>query len=39
MTIQNFGEIISPNNDMKAKIDQLLADYPNIDAAAMGFYV
>lgn len=35
--IKYFLDIISPNNDMKAKINKLLADYPNIDAAAMGF--
>jgi abortive infection bacteriophage resistance protein len=29
--------IISPNNDMKAKLLALLAEYPNIDTAAMGF--
>ena len=35
--IKYFLNIISPNNDMKAKIDALLADYPDIDTAAMGF--
>jgi hypothetical protein len=27
----------APQNDMKAKIDTLLANYPDIDTAAMGF--
>ena len=35
--IKYFLNIISPNNDMKAKIDALLANYPAIDTAAMGF--
>jgi len=35
--IKYFLDIISPNNDMKAKIDALLAEYPDIDTAAMGF--
>ena len=35
--IKYFLNIISPNNDMKAKIDALLADFPAIDIAAMGF--
>jgi len=35
--IKYFLDIISPNNDMKAKIDALLADYPSIDINAMGF--
>ena len=35
--IKYFLNIISPNNDMKAKIDALLAKYPAIDTAAMGF--
>ena len=35
--IKYFLNIISPNNDLKAKIDKLFADYPNIDVAAMGF--
>lgn len=34
--IKYFLNIISPNNDMKAKIDALLADFPDIDTAAMG---
>ncbi len=29
--------IISPQNDMKAKLDALLANHPNIDTTAMGF--
>ena len=28
---------ITPNNDMKAKIDALLSAYPSIDINAMGF--
>ena len=35
--IKYFLNIISPNNDMKAKIDSLLADYLAIDTVAMGF--
>ena len=35
--IKYFLNIISPNNDMKAKIDTLLSAYPSIDTAAMGF--
>ena len=35
--IKYFLNIISPQNDMKAKIDVLLANYPDIDTAAMGF--
>lgn len=35
--IKYFLNIISPQNDMKAKIDALLAEYPDIDVAAMGF--
>lgn len=35
--IKYFVNIISPHNDMKAKIDTLLAAYPNIDVTAMGF--
>ena len=35
--IKYFLDIISPQNDMKAKIDALLANYPAIDTAAMGF--
>ena len=35
--IKYFLNTISPSNDMKAKIDALLADFPAIDIAAMGF--
>ena len=35
--IKYFINIISPNNDMKAKVDALLSAYPSIDIAAMGF--
>ena len=35
--IKYFLDIISPNNDMKAKIKALLLEYPIIDIAAMGF--
>ena len=35
--IKYFLNIISPNNDMKAKIDALLSAYPSIDITAMGF--
>ena len=35
--IKYFLNIISPNNDMKAKIDALLSAYPSIDVTAMGF--
>ena len=35
--IKYFLNTISPHNDMKAKIDALLSDYPGIDTAAMGF--
>ena len=35
--IKYFLNVISPQNDMKEKIDALLANYPNIDTAAMGF--
>ncbi|MBE6271786.1 MAG: Abi family protein [Prevotella ruminicola] len=35
--IKYFLNIISPNNDMKAKIDILLSTYPSIDTNAMGF--
>ena len=35
--INYFLNIISPNNDMKAKIDALLSAYPSIDINAMGF--
>ena len=35
--IKYFLNIISPNNDMKAKVDALLSTYPSIDVNAMGF--
>lgn len=35
--IKYFLNIISPNNDMKAKIDALLLEYPSIDIMATGF--
>ncbi len=35
--IKYFLNIISPNNDMKAKVDALLSTYPSIDITAMGF--
>ena len=35
--IKYFLNIITPHNDMKAKINSLLANYPAIDTAAMGF--
>lgn len=35
--IKYFLNIISPNNDMKAKVNALLLEYPMIDIAAMGF--
>ena len=35
--IKYFLNVVSPNNDMKAKIDTLLSNYPDIDIAAMGF--
>ena len=35
--IKYFLNIISPNNDMKAKIDVLLSAFPSIDTNAMGF--
>lgn len=37
--IKYFLNIISPKNDMTNKIENLLADYPNIDISAMGFTV
>ena len=33
--IKYYLDIISPNNDMKAKIDALLSAYPSIDTKAM----
>ena len=35
--IKYFLDIISPQNDMRDKLLQLLLDYPSIDLAAMGF--
>ena len=35
--IKYFLNVISPNNDMKAKINALLFAYPDIDTSAMGF--
>ena len=35
--IKYFLNIISPINDMMAKVDALLAAYPSIDVTAMGF--
>lgn len=35
--IKYFLNIISPQSDMKSKIDALLAQYPEIDTTAMGF--
>lgn len=35
--IKWFVDIVSPNNDMKGHLQQLLADYPMIDIKAMGF--
>ena len=35
--IKYFLDVISPQNDMKTKIDTLLANYPDIDIVAMGF--
>ena len=35
--IKYFLDIISPHNDMKAKIVALLANYPAIDTSALGF--
>ncbi len=35
--IKYFLNIISPNNDMKDKIQALLSAYPSIDINAMGF--
>lgn len=32
-----FVDIVSPNNDMKIHLQQLLADFPMIDIRAMGF--
>ena len=35
--IKYFLNVISPQNDMRNKLQKLLADYPSIDIAAMGF--
>ena len=35
--IKWFVDIVSPNNDMKGHLKQLLADFPMIDIKAMGF--
>lgn len=35
--IKWFIDIVSPNNDMKGHLQQLLADFPMIDVRAMGF--
>ena len=35
--IKYFLDIISPNNDMLAKLRWLFVDFPEIDLAAMGF--
>ena len=35
--IKYFLNIISPNNDMKEKVNTLLSAYPSIDIVAMGF--
>ena len=35
--IKYFLNIISPNNDMRDKIEALLSDFPSIDIKAMGF--
>ena len=35
--IKYFLDIISPDNDMTAKLQSLLSDYPTIDTNAMGF--
>ena len=37
--IKWFVDIVSPNNDMKGHLKQLLADFPMIDIKAMGFPV
>ena len=33
----HFVDVLSPQNDMKAKIDVLLSCFPDIDIRAMGF--
>ena len=35
--IKHFLDVISPQNDMRDKLLQLLVDYPSIDQTAMGF--
>lgn len=35
--IKHFLDIISPTNDMKAKLQSLFTEYPTIDTNAMGF--
>ena len=35
--IKYFLDIVSPNNDMTAKLQALFSDYPTIDTNAMGF--
>ena len=35
--IKYFINIISPNNDMLAKLETLLSDFPEVDSVAMGF--
>ena len=35
--IKWFVDVVSPNNDMKGHLQQLLADFPMIDIKAMGF--
>ena len=35
--IKYFLDTISPNNDMSQKLHSLLAAYPLVDSAAMGF--
>ncbi|MBQ2195772.1 MAG: Abi family protein, partial [Prevotella sp.] len=35
--IKYFLNIISPNNDMKAKLSALLSAFPSVDGNAMGF--
>lgn len=35
--IKHFINIISPTNDLKGKIEQLFAEFINVDIKAMGF--
>ena len=37
--IKYFLDIISPKNDMTAKLQSLFSDYPTIDTNAMGFHI